>query len=48
MATQLVTVKQAAALLGVSGSNIYNMLHADRIPYFRVGVGRGTIRIEPR
>ena len=40
------TVKQAARRLNVSPSLVYAMCAAGRLPHHRVGVGRGTIRID--
>jgi excisionase family DNA binding protein len=40
-----ISVKQAAERLGVSQSLIYSLCAARRLRHFRVGVGRGTIRI---
>jgi excisionase family DNA binding protein len=39
------SVKQAAERLGVSPSLIYSLCAARKLRHFRVGVGRGTIRI---
>ncbi len=39
-------VKQTALRLNVSPSLVYALCAAGRLPHHRVGVGRGTIRIE--
>jgi excisionase family DNA binding protein len=39
-------VKQAAERLGVSRSLVYALVASGRLRHYRVGVGRGTIRIE--
>lgn len=41
-----VTVKRAAELLGVSKSLVYALVASGQLPSYRVGIGRGTIRIE--
>lgn len=41
-----ITVKQAAKRLGVSVSLIYALVAAGRLRHYRVGLGRGTIRID--
>ena len=46
MAKTLMSVKEAAAELGVSRSSIYGLVKAGQLPAYRVGLGRGTIRIE--
>lgn len=43
-----ITVKQAATRLGVSKSLIYQLCAIGKLPHYRVGIGRGTIRIEER
>lgn len=43
----MMTVRQAAAELGVSGALIYQLCKAGRIRHERFGLGRGTIRIAP-
>ena len=40
------TVKQAASRLGVSKSLIYQLCALGKLPHYRVGIGRGTIRVE--
>lgn len=40
------TVKQSATRLGVSKSLVYQLCAAGKLPHYRVGIGRGTIRIE--
>lgn len=40
------TVKQAAKLVGVHKNTIYSLVQAKRLRAYRVGLGRGTIRIE--
>jgi excisionase family DNA binding protein len=42
------TVKQAAARLDASKSSIYQMCKVGKLPHYRVGVKRGTIRIEEK
>lgn len=39
------TVKQVAAALGVSGSTVYRDIEAGRLEAFRIGAGKGTLRI---
>jgi excisionase family DNA binding protein len=39
------TVKQVAAALGVSGSTVYRDIEAGRLEAYRIGVGKGTLRI---
>ena len=39
------TVKQAARQVGVHKNTIYALIQAGRLRAYRVGVGRGTIRI---
>jgi excisionase family DNA binding protein len=41
------TVREAAARLEVSESLIYKLCAAGRLAHHRIGLGRGTIRIEP-
>lgn len=45
--SDLLTVKQAADRLGVSQRTIYDLVACGRLRCQRVGVGRGTIRIQP-
>ncbi len=40
------TVKQAAKLVGVHKNTIYSLVQAKRLRAYRVGLGRGTIRID--
>jgi excisionase family DNA binding protein len=40
------TVKAAAERLGVSASLVYALVASGQLPSYRVGVGRGTIRID--
>jgi excisionase family DNA binding protein len=40
------SVKQAAKRLGVSKSLIYALIASGRLRHYRVGVRRGTIRVE--
>jgi excisionase family DNA binding protein len=42
---QPLTVQEAAAWLKVSASTIYAMCSSGQLDCFRVGVGRGSIRI---
>jgi excisionase family DNA binding protein len=39
------TVKQLAAALGVSGSTVYRDIESGRLEAYRIGVGKGTLRI---
>lgn len=39
------TVKQVAAVLGVSGSTVYRDIEAGRLEAYRIGAGKGTLRI---
>lgn len=41
-----ITVKQAAKRLNVSQSLVYALVAAGRLRSYRVGLGRGTIRID--
>lgn len=41
-----ISVKEAAVRLGVSPSLVYALCASGRLNHYRVGVGRGTIRIE--
>ncbi len=41
------TVKQAAADLGISTSTLYALIAAHKIPHERHGLGRGVIRLTP-
>ncbi|HWB13417.1 MAG TPA: helix-turn-helix domain-containing protein [Gemmataceae bacterium] len=42
--TPLLTAKQAAARLNVSTTTIYALCNSGRLPHYRFGVGRGTLR----
>ncbi|MGM0488161.1 MAG: helix-turn-helix domain-containing protein [Planctomycetota bacterium] len=42
---RLLTVKEAADLLHVSPSAVYQLIDAHRLACHRIGTGRGTIRI---
>jgi len=44
---KVLTVKQAAKQVGVHKNTIYALVQAGRLRAYRVGVGRGTIRIDP-
>ena len=44
--SHLLTVKQAAELLGISPSLVYALIAARQIRHERYGLGRGCIRIE--
>ena len=46
--SEALTVAEVAALLRVSTSVIYDLCAAGKLPHFRVGLGRGTIRIEKK
>ena len=39
------TVKQVAAALGVSGSTVYRDIESGRLEAYRIGAGKGTLRI---
>ena len=39
------TVKQVSAALGVSGSTVYRDIESGRLEAYRIGVGKGTLRI---
>lgn len=41
------TVKQVAAALGVSSSTVYRDIESGRLEAYRIGVGKGTLRIPP-
>lgn len=41
----MLTVKQAAEVLGVSPSLVYSLIAARELEHVRVGFGRGLIRI---
>jgi excisionase family DNA binding protein len=40
------TVQQVAAELQVSRATIYELCAQQKLPHFRVGIGRGAIRIQ--
>jgi len=42
----MVGVKELASVLGVSSKTIYAMVVDDRIPCYRIGCGRGTLRFD--
>ena len=42
---QLLTVRDTAASLKVSGSLVYQLVAAGKLPCYRIGTGRGAIRI---
>src|SRR5690242_4705523 len=42
---ELLTVKQVAELLSVSTGTVYDLVTAKKLPHFRIGVGRGAVRI---
>lgn len=42
----MLTVKQAAQRLDVSKSLVYALCAEGRLKHYRVGIGRGTIRID--
>ncbi|MCA9191078.1 MAG: helix-turn-helix domain-containing protein [Planctomycetales bacterium] len=44
----LLTVKEVAGLLRLSVSETYKLIKAGDISHFRVGPGRGSIRIDPQ
>ncbi len=41
------TVADAARLLEVSPSTVYELCRRGDIPHYRIGLGRGRIRIDP-
>jgi excisionase family DNA binding protein len=41
----MLTVKQAAARLGVSTSQVYALCAKGKLPHHRFGVGKGALRI---
>jgi len=45
MQMQLLTVRDAAAILKVSCSLVYQLVAAGKLPCYRIGTGRGAIRI---
>lgn len=42
---ELLTVEQAREILKVSTSEVYALCRSGQLPHFRIGGGRGTIRI---
>lgn len=40
------TVKQAAELLSVSIGTVYDLVHGDKIPHYRLGGSGGAIRFK--
>lgn len=42
----MLSVKELANALGVSGKTIYALVERDAIPFYRIGTGRGTLRFE--
>ena len=42
----MLSVKELAAALGVSGKTVYALVEQDSIPFYRIGTGRGTLRFE--
>ncbi|MEJ7593019.1 MAG: helix-turn-helix domain-containing protein [Planctomycetaceae bacterium] len=42
----LLSVSAVAELLGVSPSLVYQIVEAGKIPFHRVGIGRGSIRFQ--
>lgn len=42
----MVSVKELANALGVSSKTVYAMVEDDRIPCYRIGCGRGTLRFD--
>lgn len=41
------TVQQAAEYLGISKTTVYELLNSGQLASYRIGEGRGTIRIRP-
>lgn len=42
----MLTVKQAAARLGVSPATVYGLCQRRRLSHVRIGLGRGAVRID--
>ena len=42
----MLSVKELAKELGVSGKTVYALCDRDAIPYYRIGTGRGTLRFD--
>lgn len=42
----MLSVKELAKELGVSAKTVYALVERDEIPYYRIGLGRGTLRFE--
>lgn len=40
----IITVKQAAEILGITPGAVYDLIHASKIGHYRIGNGRGSIR----
>lgn len=47
MANQLLRVKDVAERLNVHLCTAYELIHEGKLPFLRVGSGRGTIRVRP-
>ena len=45
---ELLTVKEVAKLLRVSGRIVYQLVGEGRLGHHRVGNGRGSVRIRPK
>ena len=44
---QLLSVADVAELLNISQSLVYQIVDAGKIPFLRIGIGRGSIRFQP-
>ena len=44
---QLLSVADVAELLSISQSLVYQIVDAGKIPFLRIGIGRGSIRFQP-
>ena len=45
MGTNMLTVRDAAEQLQVSAACVYRIVQSGRLPCYRIGNGRGTVRI---
>ena len=41
----LLTIREVAELLRVSEKTVRNLISSGQLPHYRIGVGRGTIRV---
>lgn len=44
----MLSVKELAKELGVSPKTIYALVDSQKIPHYRIGTGRGTLRFDLR